>query len=241
MANKTKPPSLIGEMLKELTLAYSPYGNGSSIYPFDAVFTYNQDAKVDGFKGVDAFLLWGGTDIHPSFYKAKPHIYSGAPEIPSERDLWEWKAMQHCKANNIPMIGVCRGAQFLCAFAGGGLIQHCGGHNNGTHEIEDYKGAKYQATSSHHQMMDVHGTIHELIASPSNPRSSFYYGETSDTPAHIAKGLSTGTFSEPEIVFFPHINALAIQGHPEWMNKDSVFAQKCNEYIVDFLFNKKEW
>lgn len=227
--------------MKELTLAYSPYGNGHSIYPFDAIFTYSQDAKEEGFKGADAFLLWGGTDIHPSYYKAKPHQYNGAPTLPSDRDVWEWKAMSYCKANNIPMIGVCRGAQFLCAFTGGKLVQHCGDHDSGTHMVVDSKGAQFQVSSAHHQMMDLHGTTNELIAWPEKPLSGFYYGETSTTPAHIQKGLSTGTYAEPEIVFFPTIKALAIQGHPEWVNKDSMFVQKSNEYIVDYLFSGKEW
>lgn len=227
--------------MKELTLAYSPYGGGHSIFPFNEVFAHSQDAKEKGFGGADAFLLWGGTDIHPSYYKAKPHQYNGAPSLPSERDMWEWKAMQYCKANNIPMIGVCRGAQFLCAFAGGKLVQHCGGHNSGEHMVEDYEGAQFKVTSAHHQMMDVHGTVNELIAWPSHPQSSFYYGETSTTPEHIHKGLSAGTFAEPEIVFFPTIKALAIQGHPEWTNKDSAFIFKSNEYVTNYLFGGKEW
>ncbi len=227
--------------MKELTLAYSPYGNGTNIYPFDAVFAYQQNAKNMGFDGADAFLLWGGTDIHPSFYGAKAHPFNGAPTHPSERDMWEWKAMQHCKANKIPMIGVCRGAQFLCAFAGGKLIQHCEGHNNGGHVVVDIYGAQYQVTSAHHQMMDVTGSVHELIATPPMPLSSFYYGETSQTPTHLENGLSTDKFIEPEVVFFPEINALAMQGHPEWVGKDSLFVKKCNEYVVDYLFSGKEW
>lgn len=196
---------------------------------------------MEGFEGADAFLLWGGTDIHPSFYKAKANIYNGAPDEPSDRDVWEWKAMQHCKANNIPMIGVCRGAQFLCAFAGGKLVQHCNGHNNGTHMVEDFEGSQYSVTSAHHQMMDLRGTVNELIAWPSKAISTIYYGPDSVIPPHIQAGLSTGTFAEPEVVFFPKIKALAIQGHPEWMNKDSMFIHKSNEYIVNYLFGGKDW
>ena len=79
------------------TLAYSPFGNGHSIYPFDELFDNQVDAYVNGFNGVDAFLLWGGTDIHPSFYNESPHRFNQAPAFPSERDMWEWNAMRLAK------------------------------------------------------------------------------------------------------------------------------------------------
>ncbi len=227
--------------MKELTIAFSPYGNADSVYPFDELFAYKQDAAQVGFDGADAFLLWGGTDIHPSYYNQNPNKFSGAPPSPSNRDQWEWKAMQYCKAKGIPIIGVCRGAQFLCAFAGGKLIQHCDGHNNGHHMVLDVYGHYYMASSSHHQMLDVQGTQHELVAWSAPAKSSFYYGETNETPKHIADGLSAGTFREPEVVFFNSINALAIQGHPEWMPAHDVFVDKTINYVSEYLFSGKVW
>ena len=227
--------------MKELVLAYSPWGNGNSITPFDAVFTYAVDAKSHGFGQADAFILWGGTDIHPSFYKSAAHRMNQAPALPSDRDVWEWKAMQHCKANNIPIIGVCRGAQFMCAFAGGKLVQHVNSHNGGNHQVVTKDGEMFGVTSAHHQMMDVEGTRHELLAWTPSPLSTLFFGETSETPAHIKEGLSTNTFAEPEAVFFPDIMGLAIQGHPEWANKNSPFASQCNDWVLEYLLNNKEW
>ena len=227
--------------MKNLTLAFSPYGNGDNIYPFDGLFSFKQDAAVTGLDGADAFLLWGGTDIHPSYYKTGPNKFSGAPMLPSNRDKWEWAAMKYCKANKIPIIGVCRGAQFICAFAGGKLIQHCDGHGNGRHAVLDIADDYYDVTSSHHQMMDVTGTRHELVAWTAPALSSFYYGETNETPKEIEMGLSTGKFREPEVVFFPDINALAIQGHPEWCVEDSKFVKKSLAYIEEYLFSGRVW
>lgn len=220
-----------------MKLAYSPYGGGDSIEPFDQVFSEKQDAKEEGFKGADAFLLWGGTDIHPSFYKETRQRFSGAPAMPSDRDKWEWKAMQYCKAMAIPIIGVCRGAQFVCAFAGGKLIQHVSGHANGNHNVVDQQGNIYNVTSSHHQMMDVHGTQHSMLAWSQRPLSNIYYDKDSKTPKYIADNLAA--FREPEIVFFPKIKGLAIQGHPEWSDKDSLFVIQVNKYIKTFLLEKE--
>lgn len=218
------------------TLAYSPWGNGTNCYPFDQLFDNCVDAKEHGLSTADAFLLWGGTDIHPSFYGQQPHRFSGAPTLPSDRDMWEWKAMKYCKANNIPIIGVCRGAQFMCAFAGGSLIQHVTGHTNGSHDVVTLDGETFSVTSSHHQMLDVQGTNHELIAWTPKRLSSVYYSEKNSSEPHIANAVFSETFKEPEVVFFPEIKGLAIQGHPEWADEGSEFVKKTLEWTVDYLF-----
>lgn len=222
------------------TIAYSPWGNGKSIYPFDAIFDNAINAYEKGFKNVDAFLLWGGTDIHPSFYGAEPHRHNQAPALPSQRDLWEWQAMKHCKANGIPIIGVCRGAQFMCAFAGGKLIQHVTGHDTGGHNVVTVDGDIFRVTSAHHQMLDLAGTRHELLAWAPQNLSACYYGEKSETPETVSMAMSKNQFKEPEIVFFPEFKGLAIQGHPEWAEIGCEFVNKTNELVVEYLFNK-EW
>lgn len=216
------------------TLAYSPWGNGNSIKPFDQLFDNAVDAKKHGFQNVDAFVLWGGTDIHPSYYKQGHNRFSQAGRDPSERDVWEWNAMKYCKANDIPIIGVCRGAQFMCAFTGGKLIQHASGHTNGNHSVTTSDGDKFSVTSCHHQMLDLVGTNHELLAWSSEPLSQAYYGETMQPLSHI----EPVTFKEPEIVFFPDIKGIAIQGHPEWANENSKFVAACNSYITNYLFEE---
>lgn len=216
-----------------MVLGYSPWGNGHDIYPFDRLFDQRQNCYTNGFEGISAFILWGGTDIHPSFYKQKAHQWNGAPKEPSDRDKWEWQALKYCKANNIPVIGVCRGAQMLCAFAGGKLIQDVSGHG-GPHSMTTSEGETMTTTSSHHQMLDIYGVDCELLAWSTERRSKHYYGETSETPAHI----DATTFLEPEVVYFPSFNGLAIQGHPEWADKDTAFVNYCLECVTDCLFDE---
>ena len=225
----------------ELTLGFSPWGTGTSeCDPFDDIFTYTKDCKKDGFDGIDAFILWGGTDIHPSFYRAQPHRMNGAPIFPSERDLWEWKAMQYCKAHGIPIIGICRGAQFLCAFAGGQLIQHVSGHGGPHHEVVTNDGEVFLTNSYHHQMLDVWGTNHKLIAWSKKAQSNEYYGERSETPDHIKEQIAKGTWKEPEIVFFPEVKGLAIQGHPEWAGPElKEFRDISVKLVLDYLLVRK--
>ena len=67
----------------------------------------------------DVLLIWGGEDISPSLYGKKVSRETHASEEPSRRDRIEWALMQRAKELNIPIIGICRGAQMLCASAGG--------------------------------------------------------------------------------------------------------------------------
>ena len=217
---------------RKLRLGFCPVGNGDSIDPFNRVFAEKQDISKHGFTGVDAVIFWGGTDISPSYYKEPPHLRTQQTDVPSSRDIFEWKAMNYCKANNIPMIGICRGAQLMCVFAGGKLIQHVNGHHS-PHIIQTSTNELFTATSDHHQMMYPFDVDHELLAFASRKMSSVYEdGWNSSIKDMIDK-------PEPEVVFFPKIQGLAIQGHPEWACVGR-FADYCNELVLHLVEEKEE-
>jgi gamma-glutamyl-gamma-aminobutyrate hydrolase PuuD len=215
-------------------LGYSPWGNAHSIAPFNQLFDQSKDCFKYGMEGIDAFILWGGTDIHPSLYNEEPNTYSGAPREPSERDLFEWTALKYCKANNIPTIGICRGAQMQCAFAGGKLFQHVTGHTSGNHPMETTDGQILSTTSAHHQMLDLRNTNHELLAWSKNNLSKVYYGRDSASEAFT----HSAAFREPEVVYFPDIKGLAIQGHPEWAHEEGPFVKYCLDKVQEYLFDE---
>lgn len=215
---------------KQLTLGYSPFEADDTVAPFDQFFHHSQDVKKEGFDGVDAVLLWGGRDIHPSFYGEKANIRNQAPMQPSDRDVFEWRTMLYCRAKKIPMIGICRGAQFLCAAAGGKLIQHVTNHQN-SHRITTISGKTFMSTSVHHQMMYPYDVPHTLLAWADSPLSSCYYGEEGDN-------MVSNMWHKPEaeVVYFPGINGLAIQGHPEYGSATPEFKQFCVDSVRTYLF-----
>ncbi len=219
-------------MEKKYVLGFCPVGNGASIHPFHKFFELKQDI-FKGISGVDAVVFWGGADIHPSLYNQNASKTSQAGDKPSHRDIFEWNAMKWCVANNIPMIGVCRGAQMLCAFAGGKLVQHSTGHNSGPHSMTTNDYRSMSTTSCHHQMMYPFDIEHEMLASASVKLSDRYYdGDDED--------IKMDGFVEPEVVWFPKIKGLAIQGHPEWADVNSDFAKYCNELVGKYILQIEE-
>ncbi len=155
----------------------------------------------------DVLVVWGGQDIPPEYYGRSRSWLSGASMRPNHRDQVEWSMMHRAKELNIPIIGVCRGAQMLCALAGGYLMQHVTHHAGPDHTIVTPTGEQFWVNSLHHQMMVPANTTHEILGevAPNALRSGIYVDE--DQPVEHKQ--------EPELVWFNDVNGLAIQWHPE--------------------------
>jgi gamma-glutamyl-gamma-aminobutyrate hydrolase PuuD len=198
-------------------------------YPFNQMF---QDLRV-GFHpaqldGASALLLWGGEDISPSIYgQHRPKIGYSGPEKMSVRDETEVSLAKEAIRLNIPIIGICRGAQLMCAVSGGSLFQHVTNHAGQTHECETDRGTTIVSNSLHHQMMNLSKVDHYRIAWIEPGISHAYIGE--DGP--IANPLPY----EPEIVYIPKTKALCIQGHPEFMDEKNPFVKYCLELVEQYI------
>lgn len=210
---------------KVLTLGHVNRGTGR-VAPFDAIFKGERVCRTEeDFDGIDALVIWGGADISPSIYNEPVHARCGAgPEL-SVGDRIEVAACKAAIARNIPIIGVCRGAQLVCAMAGGILVQDVRGHG-GDHRITTKDGRSIITSSVHHQMMypfKMDPDEYDLIAWADEPRSPTY------------AGVKVPPDREPEIVYFPKIKALGIQGHPEFMNPKDEFVTYCNALVLEYL------
>ena len=70
---------------------------------------------------IDGILLTGGHDVHPSVYGEEPVPECGA--VCRERDAMESELLKQALKRDIPVLGICRGIQFLNAYLGGTLYQ----------------------------------------------------------------------------------------------------------------------
>lgn len=155
----------------------------------------------------DVLLLHGGEDISPSLYNHPVHEYTGAGVAPSKRDRYEWDLIQRAIELEIPIVGICRGAQMLCAAAGGYLIQHV--DHPSSHVVKTADGEFVRTNSCHHQMQYPFDVEHEMLMWIDKPIS----------PVHlVGDGRSITPPVEPEAVFYPKIKGFAPQWHPEWLD-----------------------
>ena len=199
---------------------YSPSYDKDPFGMFDEVIKYKKvtDIKADG-----CLILWGGEDNFPGIYGQTANRYVNQFYM-SNRDRNEMDAINHCIKYNIPMIGICRGAQLMCCMAGGKLMQHIPGHGF-SHELTllDEGNATIRCNSSHHQMMLPPNSA-KILAVHEEP----VVGVGEQNKTEYLKQVN-------EVVWFPTILALGIQPHPEWDNSPTTFNDYCKRKIKEYI------
>ena len=175
-------------------------------YSIVNMFQANDWFVTKNLEEADLVCFQGGADVSPELY--------GEPNTGSynqwDIDFLSIVLYNNAKRLGIPMVGICRGGQFLNVMAGGKMIQDYSGHAiAGTHAIQfgpDWYGwEEVQVTSTHHQVM-VPGRNQELIAFGKDPR-------------------------EAEIVWNEKDETLSFQPHPEYVNK----GHECQTLFFDLL------
>ena len=172
--------------------------------PFLDIFDTTENLTL-----ADVVMFTGGADINPEIYGEKRGQYT---DPPSARDLRELKVYEQALAKKKPFLGICRGAQLLCALAGGRLAQDITGHGHqGYHDfhyVVTSDNRRLPMNSLHHQMMIPWGIKdHELLAW-CEKKLSVHYLDGNNKPIE-------GIEVEPEVVYFPSNRGLGIQCHPE--------------------------
>lgn len=174
-------------------------------------------------------LFPGGADVTPMLYKCAPHSTTVSDSVSDRNFLEAFREVKH--NDNILKLGICKGSQFLCAMSGGRLVQNISGHAlMGYHDIKTIDNKVLKITSTHHQMAYPYNMPvdnYKIIAWATPARSNYYEG------ANIF--WNHNIYEEPEIVFYPKINSLGIQGHPENMDVDSETVTYLCELINTYL------
>lgn len=197
-------------------------------YPFEEMGLFNQFNCVyhpEELTKDSALVVWGGGDISPSLYNKEVSPHTGAGSTLSHRDRSEWELMKAAVSLDIPIIGICRGAQMLCALAGGYLIQDVTNHGE-SHEVTTTEGNVLRVSSLHHQMMYPFEVDHEMVAQSKRKLSRHY----------IDVNTNVEVPCEPEFVYFPKVRGIAVQWHPEFMdypNPASLFVREKVRYFCD--------
>lgn len=194
-------------------------------HDYGTVVSYSSD-----WRRVSMLVLTGGQDVNPELYGEKAH--SKTVYNPS-RDDKDFSLFQAAISRQIPIVGICRGAQFLTVMNGGKLYQHVNNHTL-PHNIRTYKGTTIPGvTSTHHQMMQPWRTNHKLLAWAEGLSEIYESGEGSK-PA-LKYSADSEYVVEPEVVWYPDTMGLAVQYHPEMMIKDAAGRKFFHEMIKEFL------
>lgn len=186
----------------------------------------------------DIVCFTGGEDVNPSMYGEHKHPTTTFNE---NRDDREAAIYYHCVNQGIPMIGICRGGQFLNVMNGGKLYQDVDNHAiYGTHEAFVYDSVDpVQVTSTHHQMIRANYNVDFkvlLIAKLSAKKSTMSYLTSSPVEFSTYLNPENGKTEDLESVYYPDSRSLCFQPHPEnegCMDTKDVFFKFVNEFILN--------
>jgi gamma-glutamyl-gamma-aminobutyrate hydrolase PuuD len=171
-------------------------------------------------------VFTGGADVDPQLYGDVRHYKTS---ISSARDAIDLDMFNYCVENDLFMVGICRGGQFLNVMLGGSMVQDVSGHaTREGHDtyIIDPAGEllphyKYKATSTHHQMM-IPGAKASLYAAAQGIGHKFAKKLPQVNKQAVAWTVTDdaidvlGYSLEPECVAYIEEGALCFQPHPEY-------------------------
>ena len=161
---------------------------------------------------VDALLLGPGMDIDPALYGELPHE-THVP-VPQSRQDMDLSLAREALRRDMPVLGVCLGAQELAVAMGGSLVQDVptevslAEDHRGAHEIRpvegslmaDLYGESARVRSNHHQAVD-HPGAHAVVAARSADGSveavvapdHLFVAGVQFHPEEVGEGLTTQT------------------------------------------------
>ncbi|MCL2616398.1 MAG: gamma-glutamyl-gamma-aminobutyrate hydrolase family protein [Defluviitaleaceae bacterium] len=128
------------------------------------ILPYEPDSIDTYLRLVSGIVLTGGGDVDPIHYGDPLHEKTEAPT--PARDTFELALCRAAIAADIPLLGICRGAQVMNVALGGNLCQHIDGHSHNdrrtehVHRLDVRMGSKYASivgrselgvNSVHHQ------------------------------------------------------------------------------------------
>ena len=171
-----------------------------------------RDADVEGVLArQDGLILSGGADIEPAHYGHDPHEHLGSTE--PDRDEWEFALLREARRLEMPVLGICRGAQLANIFFGGTLNQHVDLDDGVGHPQWDVDGR--EAT---HEVHVVEGSLLSRIY-PSRADVNSLHHQTLAVVGNDLRVSATAPDGVVEAVELPGHDFLAVQWHPELLEK----------------------
>lgn len=174
---------------------------------------------------LDGLMLGGGSDVHPSLFRAAPK--AGYP-YDLEREAMELAWLRRAWAEDMPTLGVCRGAQLMNVAAGGTLHLDM---------AETFPETRYPS----HWLEQVHFRK-RVILEPGSLLAAIVGGDElrvnsihSQAASHLGEGLRASareTNGAIQAIEAPSRRFwLGVQFHPEFM----IYRRRCRRIFQAFV------
>ncbi len=176
----------------------------------------------------DGILMTGGHDVTPLIYGETP--LEGKVSCCGKRDIMEKLVLEKAMKEDKPILGICRGIQFINAVLGGTLYQDLP--------------SQHPSLVEHHQTPPYDMPVHKVLVRKGTPLfdclglevlsvNSYHHQAVKD----LAPGLELMAVSEDglvEAVYRPGSRFLwAVQWHPEFSFKTDEYSRRIFRAFVE--------
>jgi putative glutamine amidotransferase len=185
--------------------------------------TFAPLSVAEEYRGrLDGILLPGSpTDIDPAIFGEQPHPKLG--KLLAERDALDFSLLEYGETQQLPVLGICFGAQSLNVFRGGNLIQDIPSVVPGAAFHDDH--GDPQQPARHTVRLAKNSLLARLAGAEAVEVNSFHHQAISEpgrnlqvvatAPDGVVEGIEDTTGK-----FF-----VGVQWHPERGLKDDAFAK----------------
>ena len=159
----------------------------------------------------DGFLLTGGHDVSPSLYHEAP--LESLVDCCPKRDIQERIVLEKAIARDKPVLGICRGIQFINAFLGGTLYQDLPTQHPSA--VEHHQSAPYDRPC--HEVALAEGSPLQRCLGVDSLRVNSCHHQAIKALAPSLKPMAVAPDGLVEAVRMPGKRFLwAVQWHPEF-------------------------
>jgi len=182
----------------------------------------------DLIRQLDGFVFSGGDDIHPRFYKEKPHAAAKLIISPDERTQYEIDLFRAAAKAKKPVLAICGGAQLVNVALGGKLYQDIG-----LQLPQPIKhGASKPGEKVFHEVDIFEGTLLARVLGASSIRVRSAHHQSVKNPG---RGLHLSAVAHDRVIEALETRSkqflLAVQWHPEKTPNDR-YTKKLFEALV---------
>lgn len=201
-------------------------GGTPIIFPFSA-----DEAELKQVAQMcDGFLFTGGHDVSPEVYHKEP--LEGLVSCCKKRDAMEEIVLRDAVQSGKPVLGICRGIQFINAALGGTLYQ----------DIP----TQHPSAVEHHQQPPYHMPSHEVAVVKGSPL--YKYLKTENLPVNschhqaikeLAPGLEVMAVAPDGLVEAVHMPGhrflWSVQWHPEFSYQTEISSRRIFSAFVEAM------
>lgn len=175
----------------------------------------------------NGFLFTGGQDVSPALYKEET-LKTCAQRSPI-RDAMETVLLREALRLDKPVLGICRGIQFINAALGGTLYQDL--PTQKPSEVEHHQSPPYDIPV-HEVTLCAGSPLHRLLQKETLSVNSYHH-QAVKTLAPSLKAMAVSTDGLVEAVYLPQKHFVwAVQWHPEFAYQAD---EDCRKIFAEFI------